>query len=129
MPIALGRPLVIVIDDDAISRDALRHVFEDWGCSAVAGSTVADVVQALRTVEAPVAAAFIDHDLQLDRDGLAAHAELEGRLGYRIPCTLISASSDPETLRSHRDSDRPVLLKPVPPTALAEALRRCVAKT
>lgn len=115
----------LVCDDAAFARDLIGDALEGAGLIVLARVGTADAVVAEAAARRPD---VILLDLVLpDRSGLAAleeirRAEPEARV---IVCTALSERG--VTAEALRLGAREVLVKPVPPTRVIEAVRRVLA--
>lgn len=111
-------PLVLVVEDSAIVRDALAIVLDAYGYRTAAAGSVDEAVRAARAA-APDAMLL---DLTLpDGDGL----DVLRALGADAPAAALALTGhdDAETAAECRAAGcRAVLVKPVPAAALVAAL-------
>lgn len=125
-PAAATPRLVLVVDDDALAREGLTAALEAWGYRVLAARDAiagADLAGRHRDVDAVVV------DFRLPEDGTGAEAieAIEARLGRRPPAVIVTGETDPARLREARAAGHPVLLKPVPPGQLRDALSALLA--
>jgi CheY-like chemotaxis protein len=89
-----AEPLVLVVEDEAVTRRALARVLRESGYAA---SAVASAEEALRLLEArgpkPLAAALIDVDLP-GMDGLSLVEQIEKRWPGTVPILVTAADAD-----------------------------------
>ena len=111
---------ILLVDDDADLRCAMSAVLEDAGYQVVQAE---DGVQALAALERePADFAIVDVMMPV-MDGLQLFDQVRaGTRCPRLPMLLVTASRlNPTTLAGR---DVPLLLKPVTPAALLEAIAR-----
>lgn len=121
---SLENCLIAVIEDEAMIRDALQTVLEQWGCTvAVAGSgdeAVATLAMGIRVPDAIIC----DYRLRGEETGLDAIEKLRAEFCTDIPALLVTGDTAPGRIREIRASGLPMLHKPVQPDALQAALLR-----
>jgi len=119
-PAGLSGMRVLVIDDEAQVREAMRALLREHGCEVVGAGDVREaLVQALSQ---PPDFVLCDLHLLGRADGIEALRVLRGALpGLRA--VLISADTSAEALRRAEVAGLPLLQKPVPEAALLDALR------
>ena len=115
----MTEPLILLVDDSALVRDALRLLFEETGHRVAEAGSVAETVAACRA-ERP-AVMLLDLTLP-DGDGLGAIPLLRAA-GVLPPVVVaLTGHDDPATVERCRQAGcREVLLKPV---ATRELLRK-----
>lgn len=118
-------PIVVVIDDDASVREALRGLFESVGLlTATYGS-----VQAFQSAEAPGGPCCIVLDIRLPGQSGLEFQEAMAKGGASWPTVLISAHVDvPMAVRAMKAGAVDVLTKPVHEQDLLEAVNRGIAQ-
>ncbi len=112
-------PLVLVVDDSPLVTEALGVLLEATGYRAAAAGSVAEALRLAR--EAAPAALLLDLTLP-DGDGLEVARALTGNAS--APAVLaLTGHDDPETAARCRAAGcRAVLVKPVRPATLVQAL-------
>lgn len=117
---ALNPTQVLLIEDDAASREALQGLLTRWGLAVEA---VAGLDQALLVSQTFVPQILIsDYRLAEQLDGLQVIAQLRQRLGQALPAILVTADGD-ELLRQRcAQQDVSLLAKPILPARLRRAL-------
>jgi PAS domain S-box-containing protein len=115
---------VLVVDNEALALDALRHLLEGWGCSvdAAADGDVAEHAMVARDA----ALWLFDYHLDAGDTGLALHERLRARFGER-PTLILSADATDHVRRYVADQGLGLLQKPVRPLALKSVLDRLLA--
>ena len=110
---------VLVVEDNPISRQILREQLEHLGCTVV---PAANGKEALEVPDIPGFDAILT-DLQMpEMDGYALTRALRGQ-GYTRPIVGITASAFTDDLRRSTEAGMTtVLLKPLPISALRQAL-------
>jgi PAS domain S-box-containing protein len=128
MQIAKGGNLagtrVLVLDNEALARNALRQLLEGMGCSVV------DAADA-RTAHAALAATpadlwLFDYHLDDGATGVGAHEHLSATHGAR-PTVILSADAGADVRAAVHEAGLPLLMKPLKPLALKSVLDRLLA--
>lgn len=105
--------LVVVVDDEAAVRDAMRAALSSWGYSVVAAEGGRQALAALQaSAEAPT---LLLCDLRLRRgeDGLAVVEQFRARFGAALPAVLVTGDTAPERVAQAHASRIHLLHKPV----------------
>jgi signal transduction histidine kinase/CheY-like chemotaxis protein len=110
---------VLVIDDEASVRSAMRALLEALGCRVTTAAGVAEGVAAL--AQGPPDIVLADLRLRGEETGIDAIAALRDRLPA-LPAILISADTDPQRLRQADTAGLPLLHKPVSSAQLQQAM-------
>lgn len=117
---ALAGKRVLIIDDDAIVREAMVQLLSGWGCRSLAIETP-EKLGALPAQQAPDAV-ICDYRLRENRTGTEAIALVRRHWGMDIPALMITGDTAPERMREAIDSGIPLIHKPVAPDALYRSL-------
>ena len=110
---ASSRPLkgcVLVVDDDPAIRDALGHLLRQWGMEVHLRHNLDQVVHETEAIPDIVLA---DYQLQNGETGLMVAREVHKRWGAHVPIVVITGDTCTGTIQALRQSDFPVLHKPV----------------
>ena len=117
----MTRPLILLVDDSALVRDALRLLFEETGHRVATAGSVAETLAACRA-ERP-AVMLLDLSLP-DGDGLAAIPLLRDAQVLPPIVVALTGHDDPATAARCRQAGcRDVLVKPVPTRELLKRVR------
>ena len=109
---------VVVIDDEAAAREAMRLFLEQRGCVAVlAGSEDEALARLLGMPRAPDAI-IADYRLRDGRNGIEAIERLRAQCGRRIPAHIVTGDTAPERLREAKAGGHQLAHKPVSPATL-----------
>ncbi len=117
---------VLVVDDDAIVRDAMVALLTGWGCRCRVFEGPDDARRHPASEPAPDAL-ICDFRLREGRTGTEAIALLRRHWGRPIPAILITGDTAPARLREALDSGIPLVHKPVRPDILQNALLSLIA--
>ena len=114
--------VVMVIEDDALVREALVSLLLSWGCIAVQADGLAS---ALVQLEAGIVPDVIisDYRLRHDENGIDAIGRLRAVVGHPIPACLTSGDTDPRLLQAAKEAGLILLHKPVRPAKLRSLVR------
>jgi CheY-like chemotaxis protein len=110
---------VLVIDDEAQSREAMQRYLEALGCEVMLAATVNEAA-ALAQMHEPDCV-LADFRLRGSETGLQA-IELLRRERPGLPAMIITGDTAPERLAEIDAARIPVLHKPVPPGLLIEKI-------
>jgi signal transduction histidine kinase/CheY-like chemotaxis protein len=112
---------VLVIDDDPQLTEAMRRLLGEWGHEAI---TASGLHEALEAISHGHAIGFIVSDYQLDArtTGIAAILALRARLGREVPAIIVTGDTGARAADDARAHGIPLLLKPVDPAALLDAI-------
>jgi signal transduction histidine kinase/ActR/RegA family two-component response regulator len=123
-PPALSRR-VLLIDDEAQIRQAMTGLLCSYGFDVQAVSDEGMAAMALSQADTegrPFELLLCDYRLANGGSGLDAGLRLRWRNGVRLPLLLITGETAPDRLRRVRESDVPVLFKPVDADRLLDAI-------
>ncbi len=116
---------VVVLEDDAEVRDAMRRLLQLWDCRVIDGAQAADV---LRSTAPPPQALVADLRLADGRTGPDEVQRLNAAWGVAPPVLWISAETAAGGLRAGLPAGATVLTKPVSPARLRAWLEQRLAK-
>lgn len=120
----LSGRLVVVIDDEAAIVEGMRVLLSGWGIEVIGSATGDEVVEAVHAKERMPDAIIADYRLGGGVVGTDVIERLRRELDPEIPAILVTGSTGPERV-SEADAKRyDLLLKPVNPEALREAISR-----
>lgn len=117
--------VIVVIDDDPLSLDAISGLLRSWGCQVIAGANAFEVQD--ECADALVDAIISDFHLANGQLGTEAIDSLCNRNGHEIPALIISGDTDPRVMESAKRSGHLLLHKPVQPMALRAGLSHILA--
>ena len=113
---------VLVVDDDALARDALSRWLGAWGCRVTACADAEAVRAALDPSATAPDALITDWRLPGAEDGLDVTRRVRQRFGAKLPAILITGDALDDARRVAREHGVVLLHKPVRPAALRAAL-------
>lgn len=111
--------LVLLVDDDAMARDAMAVTLRDFGCRVIAADSSADALRQLEATGFPPQFIVTDYRLKEGRTGLQAILEIDDYVTRTygaefVPVALvISGDTSPAELRQVSDAGFAMLHKPV----------------
>ena len=117
------RTTVMVVEDDAIVREGLRIMMEQWGHTTLAAESCAEAlgfIAAGRTPDIIVT----DYRLADNHTGREVIREVRRAAGHPIPAILVTGDTAPERLAEAEAGNFHVLHKPV----IANDLQRAVTR-
>jgi CheY-like chemotaxis protein len=118
--------VVVLIEDDTASREALYELLLDWGCYVVEAESAADAISKIRSEESPLAPNFIlsDYRLREGRTGLDAISAVRQEIKSPVPAAIWSAETSPQVLQCIAEAGIEMLSKPVDEMQLLKVLKR-----
>lgn len=119
-PASLNGAAILVVDDDALAREAVGRALSDLGADVRTASNEAGASETLQTGFAP---RLLVMDLRIDGElaGVAIAHRLREKLTHTPHVIVITGDTGPETLEMLRASGFPWLIKPVNPSDLSDA--------
>jgi len=124
---ALADTMVVVVDDDATSVDAMRTLFAAWGATVAGGRDADDALEELSRLARCPDLIVVDLRLERDASGLDAVATLRNEIGARVPALVVSGDTSASAAQAVRAAGLALLPKPVVPDALAAAAAALIA--
>jgi len=117
---ALPRPLhVLLVDDDAATRDALQRRLELLGCRVDSAACAADALAATRVRRPDLV--VTDYHLGDDETGIEVVEALRAACGG-VPALIVTGDRSPEVRAAARSADMPLIDKSADLAALAAAM-------
>ena len=114
---------VVVLEDDAEVRDAMRRLLRLWDCQVHDGACAADLLSAPGM---PPHVVVADLRLAAGRTGPEELRLLQAAWGRAVPVLWISGETAPDGLRALLPPQATVLTKPVSPARLRAWLEQCL---
>ncbi len=118
---------VLVIDDEAAVRVAMRTLLESWECRVATCNGLAEALQLIDNYDLRVDLIVSDLRLPQLENGIDTVRTLRRRLGGEVPALIVSGDTAPERLAEAAASGLPFLHKPLAAEALKEALLAALA--
>ncbi len=124
-----GGRLMVLVEDDAIVRLALKAMLETWRFAVLAVESGEEAVEWLRTSAAtPPAFVLADYRLRDNHLGTDAVRAIESWAGQRIPAVILTGEIGDACDRDAQTSGYPVLRKPIMPGQLQTAILQRIAE-
>lgn len=114
---------LLVVENDAFSRQAMEALLIAWGCTVHAVTTRTEAMALIADQFLPDGI-VCDYRLGQGDDGLNAIAQLRHALGRDVPACLISGDTDGPLMQSAKAAGLTLLHKPMRPERLMELLRQ-----
>lgn len=115
--------MVLVVEDDSFSAQALGGLLQSWGCTVVGVEDLAGALAAVAGDWRPQVV-LSDYRLRAGETGMQVLDRLRLAVGPSLPACLMSGDTDPALIQACRDAGVPLLHKPVRPAKLRALLRR-----
>lgn len=119
---AKQRPLILLIEDDRASADAMELVLRDWGADVVHGERSEDIANAAGADAQRASMIIADFNLPLT-DGVKAATVLRKR-APKARVLVMSGSANKDALRAAKGAGFAFMPKPTPPRELIAWLER-----
>jgi signal transduction histidine kinase/CheY-like chemotaxis protein len=116
--------VVLVIDDDQLSRDAMASLLTSWGCIV----HPSDAVNIPETEKGAANVDIIVSDFRLpgDANGIALIRHLRLLRGEETPACLVSGDTDAELIAAAVAANLPLLHKPVRPARFHALVKQLI---
>lgn len=114
--------VVLVVDDDLDVLTATRDLLISWKCAVVTAGSFEDAVAVAADEEIDVIIA--DYHLADGHTGLEVIDALNEKGNGQSKAVIITGDVNPDELSTLRDSEYPVLSKPVAPVTLRSTLHK-----
>jgi CheY-like chemotaxis protein/anti-sigma regulatory factor (Ser/Thr protein kinase) len=124
---------VILIDDDALSREASEHTLKAFGCRVITASSGVEAIEKLQHQEFAPQLIVADYRLEAET-GIEAIRSVTENLQvlfgetFSIPAVVVSGDTAPDELRQVNEHGYPMLHKPVATEDLWGALNRLLER-
>ena len=125
-PGSLSGLAVLVVEDDALAREALGSLLQSWGCQ-VRSANGLDAALAELDRGGPVQVIVSDYRLRDGENGIDLVQCLRERSGSAIAACLMSGDTDVALIVRARAAGLTLLHKPVRPAKLRSLIRRLAA--
>lgn len=114
---------ILVIEDDTMVLDAMRHVLDGWGYRVTTAFTARAALESLSAGDADPDLIIADYCLPGGETGVAAIEALRDRAGRALPAIIVTGDIASASMRDLSQSGFHVLRKPVRPAKLRALLR------
>lgn len=106
------RPLILVVEDDQASAEALLLILSDWGAEVIHASCHSTATSAASARLSDIRFIITDYDLGSGGNGLSL-AQWVGAAAPHARVLIISGSFDPKVVETARGAGCDVMQKPV----------------
>lgn len=120
---SVGRPLAVIIEDDAAAADALALLLRDFGADTAHGLSLSDLRAAIGRRAADIRWIITDFDIGAAETGVSLAARLTP-LAPAARVLVLSADSDGGAAAAARAAGFDVMAKPADAEAIASWLER-----
>lgn len=112
---------VLVIDDDADSRNAMTQFLTEAGFAVKAAEHTAEALDLCHGGFRP-GALLVDYRLRRGVTGAQAAADVSAAVGRKLPTLIVTGDTEPTRLKEAAATGYPLLHKPVHPEALLRSV-------
>ncbi len=117
---------VLVVDDEASARDAVKGLLGQWGCEVVTAAGGNEAVECARVQRPDVV--LCDLSLGNAENGVHVVARLRRECKVAVACAFVTGESSPERIAEARATGHPVAFKPMTPIRLRAILEHLVQR-
>ncbi|CAN5169623.1 hypothetical protein BH10PSE7_BH10PSE7_10700 [soil metagenome] len=107
----------LLIEDDAVLRQAAKDLLERWGISVTAVSGFEEARALIEATGQKPHIILSDFSLR-GQQGTAVVTQIRELIGYDVPSIIMTADTDPVLIERIKKESFPVLIKPVSPPRL-----------
>jgi signal transduction histidine kinase/ActR/RegA family two-component response regulator len=118
---------VLVVDDDALVREAMTSVLRQWGCQVATAANGDEAIARFDSEDGKPDAVLCDYRLPNGETGVDVIARLRAAAGRPIPAALVTGDTAPERLREAKLAGHALLHKPVHPAKLRALLEQLLS--
>jgi CheY-like chemotaxis protein len=119
--------MVLVVDDEEPIREGLRLLLQDWGFHAMTACDAAQAEQVTVALEGRVDLILTDLHLGSGPDGMEVVSIVRRLCGRDVPAILVTGDAAPDRSSHVTEGDCAVLIKPVQPMRLFQAMRAALS--
>jgi len=118
---------VLVVDDDALVREAMTSALGQWGCRVATAANGDEAIARFDSEDGKPDAILCDYRLPNGETGVDVIARLRAAAGRPIPAALVTGDTAPERLREAKLAGHALLHKPVHPAKLRALLEQLLS--
>jgi CheY-like chemotaxis protein len=118
---------VLLLEDDAAQRVALKHILGQWGCAVTAVPSLDAALVALDGGRNPDVV-LTDFRLPGHRNGFEAMRLLSSAIGRDLPGVILTGAMSDGEIRDAAERGYAILLKPVDPARLGAVLAQALGR-
>jgi signal transduction histidine kinase/ActR/RegA family two-component response regulator len=119
---------VLVIDDEALVLQSMRHMLEGWGCEVMLAESARDALKIIALTDVTPQVILSDYRLRDDLNGVDAIAAIRESVEKKLPAVIITGDTSPQRLKDAKGSGFELLHKPVSPDQLHQTLIKLLFK-
>jgi signal transduction histidine kinase/ActR/RegA family two-component response regulator len=119
--------LILIIDDEAAIREAVRLLLKSWGYAVLAAGSGDEMLATVVSAGARPDLILCDFRLRGGENGIDAIARMRAACGYHAPAVLVTGDTAPDRLTEAQAAGLPLLHKPVAPGRLRAVVRALIA--
>jgi signal transduction histidine kinase/CheY-like chemotaxis protein len=115
---------VLIVDDEAPTRDAMQGLLAHWGCEVITAECGDEAVERARAQCPDVV--LCDLSLAAAESGVEVVERLRRQCGSAVACAFITGESAPERIAEARAAGHPIAFKPTTPARLRAIVEHLV---
>ena len=115
---------VLIVDDEAPARDAMKGLLVQWGCEVITAEGGDEAVECARAQRPDVV--LCDLSLGNAENGVNVVARLRRECDSAVACAFVTGESSPERIAEARATGHPIAFKPTTPVRLRAILEHLV---
>ena len=115
---------VLIVDDEALVRDAIQGLLVQWGCEVITAERGDEALELARGRRPDVV--LCDLRLADGESGVDVMNTLRRELGSGVACAFVTGEMAPERIAEARATGHPIALKPMTPGKLRALLEYLV---
>ena len=113
---------VLLVDDDPVIQSSLQRLLLDHECTVTIAAGSAEALDKISAKTRPVDVLLCDYRLGENTDGFTEIARIRSELDPQLPAILITGDTAPEIGQRAQADNLPILLKPIKPNVLFQAI-------
>ena len=125
-PTTLQGKILLAIDDEPTSNQAMTALAKNWGCRVIAHNNYFDAITVLKQQQCYPDILIVDYHLDQNVTGLEAADSIITYLGYALPVVVITGNTSKEPMRVVTEAGHTLLHKPLYPGKLRDTLVRLI---
>lgn len=121
-PYDLDNRRIVVVENEAMIRNGLHSLLENWGCAVISGDSATSVLAQIEEQGLEVDAVISDYGLSECESGIDVVRRLRDRLRPDLPAMLMTGDTSEGIVKAAAENGLSVLHKPVRPWRLRQTL-------
>ena len=122
LPVPVREARILLIDDEALIRDGMGRLLQDWGHRVLTADSGGEAIAQLQQEDFQPELIIADYRLRDNQTGVDAVRRVCELCKREIPAILITGDTLPENLQAARASGYPLLFKPVKPASFRKLI-------